>query len=220
MAKGNFEACLRHVLKHEGGYVNHPKDPGGATNKGITIAVFRKFVKRNGTIEDLKRITDEQVAKVYRSQYWNRVRGDDLPAGLDLAVFDFAVNSGPVRATKYLQAIIGATADGVIGPKTLEAVRAWKDARGLIKALCAARKKFLKQLSTYPIFGRGWSARVKLVETEALAMASAPASSGNEPKPVPPQPSDEHAELPPAWLPLVLVLAAAAAAVVAFILSR
>ena len=98
--QSNFARALANVLVHEGGFVNHPKDPGGATNKGITIATFRKWVKRDGTIDDLKNISAADVAKVYRKHYWDKVRGDDLPSGVDYAVFDYAVNSGPGRAAK------------------------------------------------------------------------------------------------------------------------
>src|SRR5690606_33792979 len=117
----NFKRALSLVLKHEGGWADHPSDPGGATMKGVTIGTFRRYVKPNATKDDLRRITDEQVATVYRKHYWNAVRADDLPAGADYAVFDFAVNSGPSRAAKYLQAVLGVAQDGKIGPQTLAA---------------------------------------------------------------------------------------------------
>src|SRR5690606_31383462 len=120
----NFQQALEKVLKHEGGFVNHPADPGGATNKGITLATYRRYIKRNGTVDDLKALTTEQAGKVYKAQYWDKVRGDDLPSGLDYAVFDFAVNSGPAKAVKELQKVLGVTQDGIIGPITLEAARA------------------------------------------------------------------------------------------------
>lgn len=168
--RSNFERALDAVLKHEGGYVDHPSDPGGATNKGITIATFRKWVKRNGTKADLRRITDAQVAKVYRAQYWNKVKGDDLPSGIDYAVFDFAVNSGPGRAAKYLQGVLGVAQDGVIGPKTIAAAHA-ADPRSVINNLCDRRMAFLHRLSTWPVFGRGWSSRVRGVRQLALSLA-------------------------------------------------
>src|SRR5690554_5603848 len=114
--EANFREALPLVLKHEGGFVNHPSDPGGATNKGITIENYRRYVKKNGTVADLKAITDEEVAKVYKLFYWDAVKGDDLPGGVDYAVFDFAVNGGPGRAIKFLQRIAGVTQDGAIGP--------------------------------------------------------------------------------------------------------
>src|SRR5690348_2114856 len=119
----NFEKSLSCVLQHEGGYVNSPHDPGGATNKGVTIATFRRYVDKSGTVDDLKHLTTAQAATVYRKQYWNAICGDDLPDGVDYSVFDFAVHSGPARAAKYLQAIVGVKADGKIGPQTLEAVK-------------------------------------------------------------------------------------------------
>lgn len=168
----NFDRALSLVLKHEGGYVNHPKDPGGATNKGITIATFRRYVNAKGTPDDLKRITTAQAGIVYRKQYWNAIKGDDLPDGVDYAVFDFAVNSGPARAAKYLQAVVGAAQDGRIGPATIAASKA-KPAGVIIDALCDARLTFLKRLQTWATFGRGWSSRVTGVRAEALVMTRA-----------------------------------------------
>lgn len=167
----NFARALKLVLKHEGGFVNHPSDPGGATNKGITIGTFRRYVKPNGTIEDLKRITDDQVATVYRRHYWDAVLGAELPDGVDYAVFDFAVNSGVSRAAKYLQAVVGVTQDGVIGPATIKAARQIMHAK-IIHDLCDKRMSFLKGLSTWKTFGKGWTNRVTGVRSEALKMTA------------------------------------------------
>lgn len=167
----NFARALPLILKHEGGFVNHPRDPGGATNKGITLATFRRYVKPGGSVEDLKRLTTAQAGTVYRRQYWDAVHGAELPDGVDYAVFDFAVNSGTSRAAKYLQAVVGAVQDGKIGPNTLKAVRA-KDPEDVINALCDMRLAFLKRLSTWGTFGRGWSSRVAGVRKHALEMAS------------------------------------------------
>lgn len=170
MSHATFDRALVAVLEHEGGYANHPKDPGGATNKGITIATFRKWVKRDGTVADLKKLTTEQAGKVYRGVYWNAIRGDELPAGLDYAVFDFAVNSGPTRAVRYLQGILGVKADGQIGPATLKAIKK-KTAAELIQRLCDDRLAFLRRLNTWPTFGKGWSRRVGGVRNLALWFA-------------------------------------------------
>jgi lysozyme family protein len=180
----NFAAALKHVLAHEGGYVNHPDDPGGATNKGITIATFRRYVDPTGTVDDLKRITAQQVATVYRKQYWDAVKGDQLPDGVDYAVFDFAVNSGPSRAAKYLQRVVGVPLDGKIGPKTIGATETLS-ASAVIRALCKDRMEFLQSLKTWRTFGKGWSRRVNDVELAALTMAQQPG------KPPIPRPDDE-----------------------------
>ena len=103
----NFQRALSRVLKHEGRYVDHPKDPGGATNKGVTIATFRRYVKPNGTKADLRAITEDLVATVYYKHYWAAVHANELPAGVDYAVFDLAVNSGPSRAARSLQRVVG-----------------------------------------------------------------------------------------------------------------
>jgi lysozyme family protein len=165
----NFAKSLKLVLKYEGGYVNHPKDPGGPTNKGITLATYQRYINRSGTIANLKAITDQEVAKVYRKQYWDAVKGDDLPDGVDFATFDFGVNSGPARAAKYLQAVVGAKADGQIGPATIAAVKS-KPRQAVISDLCAKRLTFLKGLKTWPTFRKGWESRVNSVRAEALLM--------------------------------------------------
>lgn len=158
---------LPRVLVHEGGYVNHPADPGGPTMKGVTLAVFSAFKGRPQTPDELRHISDADLEAIYRMQYWARVRGDDLPKGVDYAVFDFGVNSGTTRAVEFLQREVGAAADGRIGPNTLAAVRG-KPASAVINDLCDARLAFLRGLRTWPTFGDGWSARVAGVRQLAL----------------------------------------------------
>lgn len=164
----NFARSLSLVLKHEGGFANHPKDPGGATMKGVTLNTFRRY-KPGATVADLKAISTDMLGRIYRDGYWNVVKGDDLPSGVDYAVFDFAVNSGPGRAAEYLQAIAGVAQDGEIGPKTLAAV-AKLDPAAVINSLCNRRMAFLRGLKTWPTFGKGWTSRVAGVRKEALAM--------------------------------------------------
>lgn len=178
----NFARALPLVLAHEGGFVNHPKDPGGATNKGITIATFRRMVKRDGTVADLKAITPEQVAKVYRRGYWDAVKADELPFGVDYAVFDFAVNSGPGTAVKFLQKVLGTTVDSRIGPQTIAAAKAM-DPFDVIDAIARERLAYLKRLKTWPTFGKGWERRVKDMREDALQMATL-----NPAKPIPATP--------------------------------
>lgn len=176
----NFTVVMPAVLKHEGGFSNHPADPGGATMKGVTLATFRKY-KPGATVADLKAISNDMLNRIYRDGYWNKIKGDQLPSGVDYAVFDFAVNSGPGRAIKYLQAAVGVKQDGVIGPDTLDAV-AKQDPVKLVNALCDARLAFMRKLSTWPTFGKGWSSRVAGVRKKAVALAGVPAGA---PKPVP-----------------------------------
>lgn len=188
----NFARALSLVLKSEGGWSDNPADPGGATMKGVTLATFRRYIDPKGTKDDLRHITDAQLAQVYRQQYWAAVGGDDLPDGVDYAVFDFAVNSGPGRAARYLQSVVGAPMDGVIGPATLAAV-AKMPAGVIIDRLCDARLAFLEHLPTWPTFGRGWSIRVAQVRKEALLMTSssiaAPAPTNPAPAPQPASPA-------------------------------
>ena len=129
--QSNWIKCLETILHHEGGYVNHPKDPGGETNLGVTKRVYEDF----GGTKDMKDLTREDVEPIYKKNYWDRVKGDELPAGLDLCVFDFGVNAGTGRAAKYLQTMIGTVADGGIGPNTLKAVEAYVSEHGINKSI-------------------------------------------------------------------------------------
>lgn len=170
----NFAKALALVLKSEGGWSDNPADPGGATMKGVTLANFRRYVKADATKDDLRHITDAQIATVYRRFYWDAVAGAELPDGVDYAVFDFAVNSGPSRAAKYLQDVVSVNQDGRIGPATVKAAGA-KPAGVVIDALCDARLAFLKRLPIWPQFGKGWNSRVASVRAQALKMAAQPA---------------------------------------------
>jgi lysozyme family protein len=166
-----FDDCLKYVLQSEGGFVNDPRDPGGATNKGITQAVYDAYrTLRAQPRRSVAHILDDEVAGIYRRQYWNAVHGDELPAGLDYVAFDYAVNSGPGRACRGLQAAVGATEDGKIGMLTLARVAA-ADHVLTINRMCDARLAFLNTLETWDHFGRGWLSRVNTVRSRALAMA-------------------------------------------------
>ena len=163
----NWIKCLETILHHEGGYVNHPKDPGGETNLGVTKRVYEDF----GGKKDMKDLTREDVEPIYKKNYWHRVKGDQLPEGLDLCVFDFGVNAGTGRAAKYLQTMIGTVADGGIGPNTLRKLDEYIDEHGLIetiKSYQVERQKYYESLSTFETFGRGWTRRV--IETTKLAL--------------------------------------------------
>lgn len=166
--KGNFETALKHVLIDEGGYVNHPKDPGGETNYGIT----KRTARAHGYTGSMRSIPMSVVRTIYRKSYWDRVNGDALPAGVDYAVFDFCVNSGPGRAIPFLQRVVGVKQNGSIGPITLAAVDR-VGPREAIQRLCANRLAWLKTLGTWRTFGKGWGRRVAGVEREALAMVRA-----------------------------------------------
>jgi lysozyme family protein len=172
----NFQEALNCVLKSEGGFVNNSKDPGGATSLGITIGTAKRYgVDMDGDhdtdIADMRNLTVAAAGKIYRGEYWDKISGDLLPAGVDYATFDLAVNSGVDRAAKFLQAVAGTVQDGKIGPKTIAAVESLDDA-SVINALCDKRLNFLRGLPTWGTFGRGWAARVGSVRTKALEMAS------------------------------------------------
>ena len=209
----NFNAALKLVLAHEGGFVNHPSDPGGATNLGITIATYRAYLNPNGTVDDLKRLTVEQAGICYRKNYWNAVSGDDLPSGIDYAVFDFAINSGPDRAAKYLQTSLNVAADGRIGNQTLTAARS-ADAATVINNLCDMRLTFLKAIKAgaqWKVFGRGWGSRVAGVRSAALGMVKAPPSIKPPPVVIPsPAPIPEPEPIPGGWIAALITALAAA----------
>ena len=167
--KENFNKCLTMLLHHEGGFVNHPKDPGGMTNLGVTKAVYDKWVGANSSEQEMRDLTPEDVAPIYKKNYWDRVKGDDLPSGVDWACFDWAVNSGSGRPAKALQRCVGATPDGAIGPMTLRAV-ADNEPKRLVEGVYTQRQKFYEDLKTFETFGRGWTRRNKETLDSALEM--------------------------------------------------
>ena len=161
-----FSEALEVILHHEGGYVNHPKDPGGETNLGVTKRVYEDF----GGEKEMKDLTKEDVEPIYKKNYWDRVKGDDLPEGLDLCIFDFAVNAGPGRAAKFIQRLVNTTVDGGIGPNTLKCINDHVEHYGVSTAIDqyqSERQNYYESLSNFETFGRGWTRRVDEVTEEA-----------------------------------------------------
>jgi|TARA_R100000541_G_scaffold24907_1_gene34567 lysozyme family protein len=167
--KDNFDKCLEMLLHHEGGFVNHPRDPGGITNLGVTKRVYEKWVGRIVSEQEMRDLTVEQVGPIYRNDYWNKCKCDDLPSGLDWSVFDWAVNSGPGRSAKALQGIIGATQDGGIGPQTLKLVEKHSP-KEMIEKMHDKRQGFYEGLKTFDTFGKGWSRRNLETREKALEL--------------------------------------------------
>lgn len=167
----NWDTAFQSMLKEEGGYVNHPSDPGGMTNLGVTAASWKGWIGRMPTEEEMRALTPAVVKPFYKANYWDKVWGDRLPSGVDYAVFDFAVNSGPFRAIAVLQKLVNTTQDGVMGPQTLAAVNS-ANAGALVGQYNEARLKFLKGLSTFSVFGKGWSSRVTRVQDKAQKMVA------------------------------------------------
>jgi lysozyme family protein len=168
--KSTFDLAMRLLLRHEGGFVNHPKDPGGMTNLGVTKAVWDAHTGKPATEADMRALTPKAVQPVYKARYWDAVCGDDLPHGLDYCLFDCAVNSGPGRAVKLLQYVLHLKVDGVIGKNTMAAIMA-ADPVALIEDYNQRRLDFLKSLPTWETFGKGWGKRVSEVELEAKTFA-------------------------------------------------
>lgn len=167
--KDNFDAALKAILHHEGGFSDHPQDPGGMTNLGVTKRVWEEWVGHEVDERTMRGLTPEIVGPMYKAKYWDKIKGDDLPAGVDYCVFDAAVNSGPGRAVKWLQGCVGVDQDGGIGPKTLAAVAAF-DPKELVEDYAKRRLSFLMDLKTWPTFGKGWGRRVAEVQTSASSM--------------------------------------------------
>ena len=165
--QGNFQACLDLVLKAEGGWVNHPSDPGGETNLGVTKKVWEEYVGH--PVETMKNLTPELVAPLYELKYWRPCYGEVLPRGLDFAIFSFGVNAGPGRSVKLLQQSLGLVSDGVIGPRVMQKLRE-SNIADVIKGFSESRREYYKSLKTFPIFGRGWISRTDKEEEEALQM--------------------------------------------------
>lgn len=173
MPAAEFPKALRAVLAHEGGWSNHPQDPGGATMKGVTQRVYDADRDRRGqNRQSVRLISEDEIQSIYSRQYWDAIKGDDLPAGVTYCVFDFAVNSGPARAAKALQRALGVTVDGQIGMATVAAANALIDHDALIGLICDDRLRFVQQLKTWPTFGRGWASRIAGVRKRAQAWAS------------------------------------------------
>ena len=189
MAEQRFEVCLDEVLRHEGGFADHPSDPGGATNMGITrqtLAAWRGVSPATAlSAGAVRKLGRDEAGQIYRANYWKPIQAGELPSGLDLALFDFAVHSGPSRAVRILQLELGAAADGVMGPQTLAAMEqslGLRGAAGLIDALCRRRLDFLSRLSTFAVFGKGWTKRVATIRQAALAASGTSAASPSQPR--------------------------------------
>ena len=217
MTASNFARALTAVLRHEGGWSDHKDDPGGPTMRGVTLKTYRAYVKKGGSIQDLRNITDLELATVYRKQYWDAVKADALPGGIDYAVFDFAVNSGPHRAATMLQKTVGATADGVIGPETMSAVLAHTPGT-VVDQLCSRRLAWLKTLKTWPSFKNGWTSRVNGVRKLGMEMAIKPYIP--PPPDIPaPEPVPSPASEPGFLLVLGIIIAIGIAAAIALKLA-
>ena len=175
--KENFVQSLKHLLDSEGGFTNDPRDPGnklpdgraGCTMYGVTQASWESFIGKRVTQEQMKQLAPQSVAPIYKKKYWDAVNGDELPAGLDYLMFDFAVNVGPGRAIKIMQSALGVSVDGVIGRITMKALR---DAspEELIEKFSEEKEAYYKSLPTFSTFGKGWLNRIASVKEYASEM--------------------------------------------------
>jgi lysozyme family protein len=220
MAASSYDEALARLLVHEGGYSNHPSDPGGPTNWGITIFDYRKYVNPAATAADVRSMPVEVAKKIYRDKYWNAMRCDELAPGVDYCIFDYGVNSGTGRAPKILRRLVGLPQTPAAVTDAVIAAAGARDPKILIDAICDERLAFLRGLRTWDVFGNGWGRRVREVRAAALAMAQrATAQQADKPpaKPVAPEPAankpDASAKGRPQPLPARRTFAWAAAAV-------
>jgi len=166
----NWDKCFDLVIVNEGGYVDNPADPGGATNWGCTKAVWEQYIGHEVSKKDIRNLTKEDVKPLYKRNYWDAIHGDALPSGLDYCLFDCAINSGVGRATKFIQEIVGVFADGAIGNNTVTAINQMNTVT-MINEFSDKRQAFLETLKTFPVFGKGWTKRVTEVRIKSLEMA-------------------------------------------------
>lgn len=178
MAASTIPKMLEQLRRHEGGYVNHPRDPGGATKWGVTHATYDAYRRGRGLpTRSVRDMTETEYQAILREQFWRPMRCDELPPGLDYATFDGGWGSGPKRGIRWLQRTVGTTQDGLFGPLTLAAVRRVTDVPAAVRTYCRYRLGFMRGLtSLWSVFGRGWAARV--AEVEALAVGLALAADG------------------------------------------
>lgn len=171
MSASNFLACFNETESFEGGYVNDPHDPGGATLKGVTQAAYTAWLRKQGRPGAAVRgASDADIQAIYRTQYWDAVRADELFVGLDLVMVDSGWGSGPVTAIRWLQGLLGVEVDGQLGLETLGAVDAVTDRGAFINRLCARRMAFFRSLNTWRYFGNGWTVRLNGIQDTALKM--------------------------------------------------
>lgn len=173
----DWTQCDARVLVYEGGKVDNPKDPGGRTNQGVTQATYNAYRREKGeAASDVYAMTAVERDDIYKTHYWDAIQADKLPAGVDFACYDPAVNSGPGHAIIWLQQSLGESykgaIDGGMGLKTLQAIEDFGDNAKLVQAICARRLGTLEKLSTWKEFGAGWHARIANVQKTSLAMVS------------------------------------------------
>lgn len=172
-----FISVVDNLLEHEGGYVDHPSDPGGCTNMGITIGTLRDWRGADVTCADVRALSRDEAKQIYFAKYWNAVRADELPPGVDYIVFDFAVNAGVSRASRTLQTILAKRdpslkTDGVIGPLTIAAL-AKASSRDVIEEFQDARMRHYRSSENWETFGKGWTRRADEVVQVARMAARA-----------------------------------------------
>jgi uncharacterized protein (TIGR02594 family) len=175
----NFNKVLPWLLGDEGGFTDEATDAGGPTNWGITLEDARMYWKPDATAADVRAMPKEVAVSIFRAKYWDKLLCDELPSGVDYAVFDFGVNSGVSRAAKFLQNIVGTDQDGEIGPETIAATIA-ADPAYVINTLCDDRMEFLHNAhntttgaALWPTYGRGWTRRVAGVRARSLELIGA-----------------------------------------------
>ena len=169
----DFEGCISFTIPAEGGFVNNPNDPGGATNHGITLNGLSDYRGYDCTVQDVIDLTVQEAKAIYFQNYFIPMGCDKLPPGIDLEVFDFGVNAGPKRSVMMLQRLVGQTADGAVGPHTIAAATCSGSVLiTRLRALAATHEAYYRALPTFNTFGRGWISRVNACLISSIRMAN------------------------------------------------
>jgi len=177
--KDNYDTFFEELIKHEGGFTDDPRDPGnqredgfgnaGSTMLGVTAQVWSEWTGKPSPKSVMRALTKDDIKPMYKARYWDAVKADELPSGVDISVADFGVNAGPGRAAKRLQRVVAATQDGAIGPKTLAMVYNMEPT-DILHKYADAREAYYRSLKTFEIYGNGWLRRNKEVLEKALKM--------------------------------------------------
>jgi len=176
MAGSNFRRVMEEqIFPWEGGYVDHPSDPGGATNMGITIHTMKALsldLDKDGDVdkEDVRNVTKEVAMSIYKNRYWDAVEADHAPSGVDAVLMDGAVNSGPRASVRWVQRALGISDDGILGPITREKIHS-ANPTDLVKKSVDERLKSVRQFRNYDVFGKGWENRINHLRDFALGLS-------------------------------------------------
>ena len=159
-----IEKLKSFILSWEGGFVNDPRDPGGATNKGVTLATFRSVFGKDKTVKDLKKITDSQWMTIFKTKFWDRYKADSIKdEWITYLLVDWLWTSGPGNAIERVQKFLGLKIDGIVGNVTINKINSY-NGKELFTKLWHLRENFIKTRAQYLIYGKGWLRRLNGIQ--------------------------------------------------------